>query len=333
MSNSRFNFFNKSLALLLSTVIFGSTSFQTVHCSNVKSSDTVKVSEKDDKSNALSEVGEWLKRHWLISGLTSGVTSGIIWSKFLKLGLSIVCLSAIVKHDETKLVDVLNQKFYMTPNKFTKKQEGLAWCWLACLQGLYRYNDIEISQEDIYKAIFHENPSRFNVTRGEYLPMGPWSKSFFNSINSLNDNVKLNKATIYYRDVYDLESIENCIKDYYNSIGERAFSIIDNVFSGIRVENTFVLHFVNVVNITDGNITIEDPQTGLSRTESLKEFCERYSFGMMSVSPIIQMMSLVDVDSKMTSEINYFCREGVDRKGDYKEGIDKKIGSFSKICY
>ncbi len=312
MSNLKYNFFNKYLSVLLSAVITGPALFQPVHCIDTELDDVILKIEEDNPS-IMSKIKEWCKEHWIVSG--------VIRSSILTLalaGINVGTLSLLSRYSEKIYEDLLKQKFCTTPNKFTKKQEGIRWCWIACLQGIYKYNGFEISQENIYKAIFNKAPSYFSVKRAQGLPVGILPKGCTAAINSININFKFNKAMIYYRDFEDLKSIENCIRDYYNSIGKKAFAIVDSFISGKSS-----LHFVNVVDITGEMITIEDPQSGLSRTEKLQDFCQRYYPKIMRVTPIIEMVSLVKHNFKIAPEINYFCRED----------SCKGIGNFLKICY
>ena len=273
----------------------------------------VRVPIEEDNPSIMSKIKEWCKEHWVVSG--------VIGYNILNLalaGINIGTFNLRLRSCEKIYEDLLKQKFCITPNRFTKKQEGIGWCWIACLQGIYKYNGFEISQENIYKAIYHKNPSYFSAKRNQGLPIGILFKSITGAINSINKNFKFNKAMIYYRDVKDLKSIENCIMDYYNSIGKKAFAIVDSFVGGQSS-----LHLVNVVDITGEMITIEDPQSGLSRTEKLQDFCKRYYPRIMKVTPIIEMVSLVKHNFKIAPEINYFCRED----------SCKEIGNFLKICY
>lgn len=315
MLNSKSNFFSKCVAVLLSTTMIGLTSFPTAHCIDVK----MPNSTETDKSQKSYKVKEFLKNHWIISRAVSHVALDAA-----VIGLMFGAFDAHVKNIEKVYVGKLKEKFNVTPNVFTKKQEGLMWCWIACLEGMYKFSGVEISQEDIVRALYHKEPSYFNLLRLQGKPFGALPKDYRRSINSLNKSLRLNKAMIYFRGSKDVDALKDCIIDYYNSIGKKAFGITDNFAFG-KSGNSYVLHMVNVVNITENDITIEDPQSGLSRTQNLRDFCRcYYDSGFMKNFSFIEVMSLVNSDRKMASEVHYFCNT---------KNSDKNSQSFSKIYY
>lgn len=229
------------------------------------------------------------------------------------------------------LVDQYRENFLQTfsdttGNQYTKKQEGITWCWLACIQGLLKYHKIDLSQEDMFKMIFKTNPKYFEVERREPLYAGVMLKIANSPISSsLNNNgFKLRGGLIRACDFDNGNQIREIILDYYNSIGNQPFCIIDS-FAGAQQQTGSglrLIHLVNVVNIdtTDNTITIEDPQIGLSRTENLNDYCDRYFVDGKVFHDTIDMFSLAGVDDDVPDQICYF------------RNSDSTGGCFQKIC-
>ncbi|MDR1240702.1 MAG: hypothetical protein LBK29_02360 [Oscillospiraceae bacterium] len=295
MLGSKFNFFNKSLAMLLSIVINGSVITQIAYC-------------EVDKSSGIKERA----KSW-ISGEIKRIAIGTVATVALT-GLAIVLENESRKYRVEQYASELRKTFNVVDNVFTKKQEGVGWCWIACLQGMYKHKGIELSQEHIFRAIFNRNPEYLESRRTEKLIIGTTAPNHLvRSINSLNTNYEYNKAIIHINGRRDETAIKNSILDYYNLIGRTVFAIIDSFTGSFAVNDIIVVHFVNVTNISEDAITLEDPQTGLSRTEKLQDFCQRYyTSGIIGSAPMIEMYSVTASGLNLATETHYVCDSGED---------------------
>ena len=163
--------------------------------------------------------------------------------------------------------------------------------------------------------------SFFEHNRTEALPIGcyydMWLRNALDSavskyrISEQNDDTatqstdpKNCKTLRFKRELHELRKfpkgnestkIANMIKSFYKAIAKNSlFAITDSYFYG---ESPYT-HFVLVTKIEDGQITIEDPATGLERTQDISEFCKGYlnedgtpklaSFEMFTYVPEVQ---------------------------------------------
>ena len=75
----------------------------------------------------------------------------------------------VYRHSLKEYTKNFQKCFVAEPNKFTERQKGLAWCWIACFQGLFKYHGINLSQEYISKKIFKTDPEYFEIQRNKSL--------------------------------------------------------------------------------------------------------------------------------------------------------------------
>lgn len=308
MLNQKSKLFNKSLAVLLSTVIAGSTAFQPTYGIDTK----CVVSAVKSK---FSSAKEWIKNHLLISGAIS-MLGGAYLVPIVCKGARVAVLTINSKCGEKVYMNSFNKVFdNVSTNKYTSKQEGVGWCWIACIQGMFKNLGINVSQKEIFNKIYGTNPSLFKALRLNCMPAGSLSKKTVNSINNIHSGYKLNKCMVYMDNINNekdgIERIKKSIKEYRKLINNNVFAIYDSFACSFFENGSALLHFVNVVDIDDNdNITIEDPQSGLSRIEKLDTFCARYyeNEGLLSGFPVIEMMSIVDeknTDAKLNSSYCY----------------------------
>ncbi len=177
------------------------------------------------------------------------------------------------------------------PIVFTKRQEGVSWCWLACLQALLKDRKIEKTQVQLYKEITGKDPGWFECTRKNGLV-------FFENLEIAKKNQRgyayddnhiyldqirkyIDQSTngnyefkVEYFDMdMDTKVDDVCakIKNIYKNNENHPFSIIDS-----RAQ---ILHMVNIIKIDNNdNVVVECPGTEIRRTEPLKNFVERYRF-------------------------------------------------------
>lgn len=308
MSFSPEKLYFKALSLSLASIM----SFSSVANATSFASTNSKVSSMSNiETGKIEKLKEWSKKHWILTG---SLVNGAVGAGVLAVGIpSSIGLATIKSELNTRAVaHIQSKKLDTKPNKYTRKQEGIAWCWLACLQGIYKYNNVEVSQEDIFKKIFKVSPKYFEVQRLDIISAGGvMPKSFVSSVNSIKPELKYNKAIIHTHNDKKTGSvaIKNAILDYYNSVGKSAFAILDNFAGMLSGGSKYLGHVVNVVEInTDSNeIRIEDPATGLSRKENLDEFCENYyDSNMMNLMPMVEMFSVASSRLNLPVETHYF---------------------------
>ena len=118
---------------------------------------------------------------------------------------------------------------------------------------------------------------------------------------------KLNRCLVYVgtknTEGEKVERIKRTIINYYRSTGNKIFAIHDSFNCSAQKDGLVMIHFVNIVNVDEKNntMTIEDPQSGLSRKETIDDFCKRYFYenGILTKSPVIEMMSIVDSNNQL----------------------------------
>ncbi len=218
----------------------------------------------------------------------------------------------------------------LTECKITSRQEGAMWCWLACLQGLLRYHNINYSQEDLLKQIYFTlfiSPFESGRNQGLSLFDNP-QKEFENlkknhshnsliayissrtsiyagmikkCIEKISDN-KLTYQMVYINSSLTKNQLKESINDIYTKIGKRPFMILSNHCSS--------LHFINIREINkNGKMFIEDPQTAQGRTESLDNFLSNYDKEVLkrteSEFPGIPVAFIVEKENELCSSCNY----------------------------
>ncbi len=182
----------------------------------------------------------------------------------------------------------------LTDCQITKKQEGKMWCWIACLQGLLRYNGINKRQKEIFKGISNSVfVSTFECNRNAGL-------SIYNSEQNMKDikncncnykdkdiifpnmirdyverisNGRLTYQIAYIRPHSGERNIKNSIYDVYKKIGRKPFSLLAN--------HTPSGHFINVFKIdSKGIMYIEDPAFEKGRKEPIDEYVKHFDINI-----------------------------------------------------
>lgn len=173
------------------------------------------------------------------------------------------------------------------PNEFTPKQEGAWWCWLACLCGLLKAQDIktpeenEITQEWMFEKIFKKRPPKSYGSRKQGGASVCWESSrLIEFINSLSISCCYKYAEAYCS-IYPENpkitalNVEKIILDFYEKTGKRPFSTdIDKPIS------SSIGHAVNVSKIYERQgenwLVYEDPLSGVQSERKLKDWCKNY---------------------------------------------------------
>ncbi len=177
----------------------------------------------------------------------------------------------------------------LSRNEFTPKQEGAWWCWLACLCGLLKAQNVrtpegnEITQEWMYEKIFKKKPAKFYHSRNEGIlnvSAAPcqWGEKFYVAVNNLiiPRQRRCYDATIQICFLYEemertSKTIAHIFKHFYDKVGKMPFMICSSMHRA---------HRVNVSRIYDGKnnemIEIEDPMYGRRSTYKLNDYCKKY---------------------------------------------------------
>lgn len=229
----------------------------------------------------------------------------------LRNGISIASLTMRNKALVKKYIESFNNTFknnHIEKNKYTCVQEGKAWCWLACIQAMLKNakgGSIK-SQEELYTKMLGRKPAPFQTVR--YIRFNFVDDDIRNAISNMSGGEsKLNKCLVYVGTKHSEEErvkrIKQTIINYYRSTGKKIFSIRDSFNNKIWGDSSIPFNFVNIVDIDENSniMTIEDPQSGLSRKETIDDFCKRYFYedGILTKSPVIEMMSIVDSNNQL----------------------------------
>lgn len=175
--------------------------------------------------------------------------------------------------------------------RLTKRQEGRMWCWLACLQGLLRYHNINKSQQEIFVGVSNSwFVPNFEHNRNSGLSIYN-SKENMKTVGKINDvesrakdvifpsmikeyvekisNDKLTYQMVYLNKNLSNEGLKQTILEIYNRIDKRPFSLLANHIS--------CGHFINIVEIdADGIMHIEDPAFAKGRMESIDSYVRNF---------------------------------------------------------
>lgn len=202
------------------------------------------------------------------------------------LAVAGACIAAdcvrVLLHEFQNNISRLEEKTFgkhnLKDNIYTERQRNINWTFISCLQGLYKMYDYNISQDKIYKKLFGSSPYD---SKGYYcfkdMPYGP-SRNFIKSANSIFPGLNFTQTIIhttkspnYNNKVY---SLMNKLKKTYDCVHN--FAIVDSFEGYINKNGHDIINYSNVVDISDNYITLENPSTGRTRTESLYNFCKRY---------------------------------------------------------
>ncbi len=289
-----FNTKTKITSVILSSLICSSQIISANPVPNRKIHDTSKEISYENKES-------WISAHRGKLGILTGMfvpsiaTVGII---------GLAKLGCIVSNELYKTM-LQNKGFTLKNNKYTPQQRGLTWCWLACLEGIYRYySQGNITQEYINEKITGMKDLYFYIFRFNTQSLGGNLKLLRNKINKCSQDFKFVTATIQSNNA---NIIEKSILDYYNRIEKQPFSIVDSLVLQEVGDERKVFHMVNIVDINEGTheITIEDPQIGMSRKQSLENFCRSYPDQLLEMSDIIPLQTIVPRKLNIPDNIQY----------------------------
>lgn len=198
-----------------------------------------------------------------------------------------------------------------------RTQRGNNWCWLAVFERLFALNGVKISQEKLYELLYNKKPWPFAMFRRQAGKLKfMFEKHFTDKMNSVNENLKL--ASVYFR-LYDLddqqkksEAMRAAFLNFYKQTGNVPFYAVDSLaWSDIGIG-----HAVCIKEITESDSTylikVEDPTSGMCRTENLDTFVKRYWEGKGAKKEIdgVRFFALVnkpkaDIPERVIWEPNY----------------------------
>ncbi len=285
----------KSLAITLSAISLLNVS--PINALADKKLDEPQITQQLQEKDATTEWESELLKYVKVGLIGAGVGVGTyVFFRLLTIGIHTKYVDHITEQTRKEYLEKF--KGHIGPNILTKRQEGVGWCWLACLQALLKDRGIEKSQKELFKGITDKSPGWFEVTRRNV--MEP-PKNFFEVVlELLNKEGKRIANLIEPVDYYAVEKyiiekfnlsfcykriqvtedntddICNSIKNVYERNNKKPFAILDSMVAGVKNDIIYV-HMVNVVEINGNDITIECPQTGLRRTENIYDFAKRYN--------------------------------------------------------
>lgn len=217
-----------------------------------------------------------------------------------------------------------------TTCKLTKRQEGRMWCWLACLQGLLRYHNIEKSQKEIFKgiskswfvsefehnrnaglSIYSSKENMKNAGKIEESECDLKNTIFPSMIKEYVERVSEGRLTyqiLYINKHLSNEGIKQTILSIYNKIGKRPFSLLAN--------HTSCGHFINIVKI-DGNGTmyIEDPAFQKGRKESIDNYVRNFDANvaeMVNGANGIMLGFVTEKNNMISGSSNHYHRLNIE---------------------
>ncbi len=231
-----------------------------------------------------------------------GIITSVLWAAeavalyFPAKAACSVCLYSASEYHKKKafIKDFGEQKA-----EIVEKQQGADWDWAACLVSIVKnkVSDSKISQCSFVKKVTG-GTAFFKHNRTEHLPTtcyyNIWLRSALNDAvkdyqvtdsskgasqdkpeqNKCSDNILHFERKLHeFPDKPDTNDIKNTIITFYQNVAQNGiFAISDSYFYG---ESPYT-HFVLVTKIENGQITVEDPATGLKRTHDISEFCKGY---------------------------------------------------------
>lgn len=201
------------------------------------------------------------------------VVSALVYAPFNQLSSSIQCG---ISERQRKLQ--FEQDFPMhQDSEHTPHKQGVFWDWAACAEGLLKIRGITVTQKNIVKKlfsgyeIFKSNRQQDIGTRiiHDMQLRVQWEKM----LSKMAPGLHFRQTFVVLNDEPNTNDVKNYILNYYGTIGRQPFAIVDSYYYGGEP----YAHFVNITQIDDNDrMTIEDPETGLKRTENIENFCSRY---------------------------------------------------------
>lgn len=208
-------------------------------------------------------------------------------------------------------------------NKYTKKQEGKFWCFYSCAQGLLKYNNVEIKQSKLFKLFIGKSPEWFWITR-KVCPKTIVEDNIINNINLILKENNISKSLNYWKITFakwpksmTKEELDKHLRNgvsrkkwlktkiikFYQENGKQPFCSYDSIFKN---------HAVNIISIDEDNeeITIEDPQSGISRVEKLEEYCRK----IILIRNDIELITISDNSNNKNLSYKKYCNKIIGRK-------------------
>ncbi len=172
----------------------------------------------------------------------------------------------------------------LSRNEFTPKQEGAWWCWLACLCGLLKAQNVrtpegnEITQEWMYEKIFKKKPAKFYHSREQGTDSVYFDSlrliDFINSLSVSRYKFGVVRCSVFPENPeITVSNVEKIILDFYEKTGKRPFmtDLDKPILSSIG-------HVVNISKIYSKQdekwLVYEDPLSGTQSERKLKDWCE-----------------------------------------------------------
>lgn len=332
--------FKKPLALALSTSIALNTTFAINSTANRKIDiNEISYSEKIIRNikSAGNKVAGFTKKHPVLTTITGLVAVAICLKDPAKALYYNHCIKNYEKMYRKEFVNTVEE------NSITPRQEGTAWCSIACLTGLLHDKGYtNVTQKDIYKKTykpwFGVPFFECNRTKG-VLASAPLSKKEMVEQNQYDTNLYRSYLTwsmlgTIYQSQFDqyVKNISNNSLRYqllyvpYNTKENDIANAIKNILSKYNKisildgyvaskSNKFIQHFVNIVNIDNNIITVEDPQIGLSRREEIIDFVRGHT-------GYNRLINLTILETPILSKINPGIMIGVltENENLYKNG-------------
>lgn len=254
----------KIISLILSSFSIFSSSI----CNNTFASETYqKTAEKESKYRINKNASKKMSKKEKIAFISK-------MSAFFATGIPVGYLSYIgietldYKSQKREIADSLKKRFYAVPANYMQKKNGIHWCWLECIRALYKYRNIDISPEALYKKLTGKSPEFFTVNRRT----GASDSALFNmKFSEVDTKYKPIFANIDIKRYNGVKALLEYIKKFYNYIGKVPFYIGDSDEASKGGG-----HAVNITKILDDSFCIEEPDTGLSFFRDSIDYCSNY---------------------------------------------------------
>ncbi len=245
---------NKFISLFLSSIIVS----YSITCGH-----SLDLSSPKITNNTSNNKEAWIKKQSKKIGISAGITA-------------VGALGILLIYNKYKAQPT-------TKNLYTpQKKEGVLY-WEACLEGLYKYHQINNINQKYIRENFYSNNSYFsNLEKSNY-------KKYKSNMTDPTGKFSTCVGTISANSSNELK---NNINTYIKNTSNVPFAISIN-----KLNNH--IHYVNIIEIKNGTITIEDPKDGMSQKVSLNDFCTSMVNSKFMETNVIKLFTIIPKENRI----------------------------------
>jgi hypothetical protein len=200
------------------------------------------------------------------------------------------------RHSVRDSHNYIKKRYNAFKAEFMQEKGGDHWCWLSCIQALYKFWGFDIPAEELYKKLTNRSPEFFIVDR---LSGSNLEQEFDMNFSSVTTQLKPIFGLIEVKRSESIKKIQENIKKFYNYIGKVPFYIRDGDAAAIGGG-----HAVVIKQVLENSFTIEEPDTQLQYKRDSFDYCLNYfqEPGAISDDYIsINLIALVKSDNPIKS--------------------------------